>query len=76
MSFCPKELAAEIKNNKPNFEMRYEVVPHRQTIAESWPYAMQDHEARRDWGWKEEYDLPKMVKKIIKNLTPDMIKRM
>ena len=76
MSFCPKELAAEIKKNKPNFEMRYDVVPVRQKIAESWPYAMLDKQAREDWAWKEEFDLPKMVKEILKNLTPDMIKRM
>jgi len=31
-----------------------------------------DQEARADWGWKEAYDLPKMVKDMLKNLGFEM----
>ena len=29
----------------------------RQQIVDSWPADMNDHDARRDWGWMPEYDV-------------------
>jgi threonine 3-dehydrogenase len=29
----------------------------RQGIVDSWPAGLNDHDARRDWGWQPEYDL-------------------
>ena len=37
-------------------------------IAESWPQSIDDSVARKDWGWKEEYDLPAMTKDMLENL--------
>jgi nucleoside-diphosphate-sugar epimerase len=67
MSFSPKEIAAEIKKHIPGFEITYKP-DYRQAIANSWPQSIDDTVARKDWGWKEEYDLSKMVKDMLDNL--------
>jgi len=67
MSFSPKEIAAEIKKHIPEFEITYKP-DYRQAIANSWPQSIDDTVARNDWGWKEEYDLSKMVKDMLDNL--------
>ena len=69
MSFSPKEIAAEIKKHVPEFEISFKP-DYRQQIANSWPQSIDDSVARNDWGWKEEYDLPKMVKDMFDNLVP------
>ena len=67
MSFSPKEIAEEIKKHIPDFTISYKP-DYRQAIANSWPQSIDDTVARKDWGWKEEYDLPKMVKDMLENL--------
>jgi nucleoside-diphosphate-sugar epimerase len=67
MSFSPKEISAEIKKYIPEFNISYQS-DYRQAIAESWPQSIDDSVARSDWGWKHEYDLPKMTKDMIENL--------
>ena len=67
MSFSPKEIAAEVKKHIPEFEIRYQP-DYRQQIADSWPQSIDDNVARNDWGWKEDYDLPAMVKDMFENL--------
>lgn len=67
MSFSPKEIAAEIKKHIPQFVINYKP-DYRQPIAESWPQSIDDHIARSDWGWKEEYDLSAMTTDMLKNL--------
>jgi nucleoside-diphosphate-sugar epimerase len=67
MSFSPKEIAAEIKKHEPGFSISYKP-DYRQAIANSWPQSIDDSVARKDWGWKEEYDLPRMVKDMLDNL--------
>ena len=60
MSFSPREIAEEIKKLMPEFEISYSP-DNRQQIADGWPKSIDDSDARADWGWKHEYDLPKMV---------------
>jgi nucleoside-diphosphate-sugar epimerase len=67
MSFSPKEIAAEIKNHIPQFEITYKP-DYRQQIANSWPQSIDDSVARNDWGWKEDYDLSAMTKDMLENL--------
>ncbi|MFA6520538.1 MAG: NAD-dependent epimerase/dehydratase family protein [Candidatus Paceibacterota bacterium] len=67
MSFSPKEIAEEVGKHVSNFQMSY-VPDARQAIADSWPQSIDDSEARADWGWKHEFDLPKMVEDMFKNL--------
>jgi nucleoside-diphosphate-sugar epimerase len=68
MSFSPKEVAESIKKHIPEFEISYNP-DHRQQIAESWPESIDDNAARNDWGWKHEFDLPKMTEDMLKNLS-------
>ncbi|XP_054843999.1 L-threonine 3-dehydrogenase, mitochondrial-like isoform X2 [Eublepharis macularius] len=61
MSFTPEELAQEVQKHIPELEVAYSVDPVRQAIADSWPMVFDDNNARRDWGWKHDYDLPDLV---------------
>jgi nucleoside-diphosphate-sugar epimerase len=72
LSFTAGELAAEIKKLIPEFEINYEP-DFRQAIADSWPSTIDDSAARAEWGWKEEYDLPAMVRDMIEKLTPKLL---
>ncbi len=67
MSFDPKEIAEEIKKHIPDFEIAYEP-DFRQKIADSWPGSIDDSRARQDWGWKHEFDLPKMTVDMLEHL--------
>src|SRR5690349_20572587 len=64
MSFSPKEIGEEIKKYIPGFAISYKP-DYRQTIAESWPASIDDAVARKDWKWKEEYDLKRMTKDML-----------
>jgi Nucleoside-diphosphate-sugar epimerases len=60
ISFNPRELSGEIKKHIPEFTISYEP-DFRQKIADSWPQTIDDSVARKDWGWKHEFDLSKMT---------------
>jgi len=68
MQLAPRDLAEAIRARIPAFEMRYDVDPVRQAIAESWPRRIDDRAARREWGWAPEYDLDVMTDDMIENL--------
>ncbi len=61
MSFCPEDLAAYIRRYVPHFEIRYQVDPVRQALANSWPNSLEDYAARVEWGWNPRYDLDAMT---------------
>lgn len=67
ISFSPAEIANEIKKHIPELEISY-APDHRQAIADSWPAGIDDNVARSDWGWKHEFDLPKMTEVMLVNL--------
>ena len=73
MSFTPAEIAAAIHAEGISFPITYKP-DFRQTIADSWPDAIDDSQAREDWGWAPQYDLKAMVKDIIKHLPAEMKK--
>ena len=66
-SFNPEELANEIKSYIPDFKISYNS-DYRQEIADSWPNSLEDSLAKEHWGWQAEYDMPKLVEEMIKNL--------
>lgn len=68
MSFTPKQLAEKIQKYISHFKMDYQI-DFRQNIADSWPQSIDDSYARRDWGWKEFYDLDRLVENMIENIS-------
>lgn len=71
-SFTPEEIAAEIKKHVPNFEINY-APDFRQKIADSWPGSIDDAAARADWGWKEAYDLKRLVDVMLANVDVNLV---
>lgn len=71
-SFTPQELTKEIRNYIPDFKIEY-VPDFRQAIADSWPKSIDDSFARKDWGWREKYTTPKLVKEMIDNVNTDLL---
>ncbi|MBS1504465.1 MAG: NAD-dependent epimerase, partial [Bacteroidetes bacterium] len=69
ISFTPAQIADEIKKAMPEFEISYANGDPRQAIADSWPKSIDDSYAQKDWGWKLEYDLPRMVEDMLVNLS-------
>ena len=66
MSFDPEIIYAEIKKHIPDFVMEYEPDNVKMCIAQSWPNKMDDSAAREEWGWKPEYDLPRMTEDMLR----------
>nr|XP_033792145.1 L-threonine 3-dehydrogenase, mitochondrial-like isoform X2 [Geotrypetes seraphini] len=71
MSFTPEELAQEVHKHMPELQVIYNVDAIRQGIADSWPMNFDDSNARNDWGWKHEYDLPELVTTMLNFLGAD-----
>jgi nucleoside-diphosphate-sugar epimerase len=69
ISFTPEDLADEIRKHLPSFTLDYET-DSRQEIADSWPQSINDQSAQNDWGWKQEYDLKKLVALMLEKVDP------
>ncbi len=67
ISFSPEEIAESVKKQVPNFEMSY-APDFRQEIADSWPQSIDDSEAQKDWGWKNNTTLEGMTLIMLENL--------
>lgn len=67
ISFTPKEIYESIKSHLPDFTITYSP-DFRQNIADSWPSSIDDSVARKDWNWKESYDLQSMTKVMLEQL--------
>lgn len=72
ISFTPADLANAIAAKQSGFGINY-APDFRQAIADSWPNSIDDQEASKDWGWKIEYDLIKMVEVMLHNVDPSKL---
>ncbi len=68
MSIAPEDIAKAIRVHQPDFTLDYQVDPVRQSIAESWPNAIDSSAAIKEWGFKTEYDLAKMTADMLDKL--------
>ncbi len=68
MSVAPEDFEAEIKKFIPNFEIKYEVDPVRQKIADSWPNSIDATAAKNEWGFQPKYDLTEMTRDMLEKL--------
>lgn len=68
MNFTPEELTAEIRKHIPAFEIRYEIDPVRQGIADSWPNSLDCSAARAEWGFAPQFTLAAMVEDMLTKL--------
>ncbi|HZD56246.1 MAG TPA: epimerase, partial [Anaerolineales bacterium] len=68
--------AADIRNlvlkSFPGAEITFEIDHKRQRIIDSWPADMDDHDARRDWGWQPDYDVERSFNEY---LIPNIVRR-
>ncbi|MCO5260202.1 MAG: NAD-dependent epimerase/dehydratase family protein [Crocinitomicaceae bacterium] len=71
-SFTPTEIANEIKQLMPEFEITYKP-DFRQEIADSWPGSIDDTVARKDWGWKEKYGIKELAQFMLANVDIEKI---
>ena len=67
MSFSAGELSEEIKKHIPEFKCEYKP-DFRQAIADTWPKTIDDSVARKEWGWKPDYNLAVMTKDMLEKL--------
>jgi threonine 3-dehydrogenase len=56
----------------PDAKINFQPDLKRQGIIDSWPAGLNDNDARRDWGWKPEYDLERSFTEY---LVPNIAKR-
>ncbi|MDX1415911.1 MAG: NAD-dependent epimerase/dehydratase family protein [Candidatus Promineifilaceae bacterium] len=68
--------AADFRNRVlrafPEAQITFEPDPRRQGIVDSWPAGMNDHAARRDWGWEPQYDIDRAFDEY---LVPNIVQR-
>lgn len=69
-AFSPtaEQIADEVRRAVPGADITFKPDPARQAILDSWPRALDDSLARRDWGWRPEYDLPRMTTDLLPKL--------
>ena len=67
MSFSPVEIYQSLLPYFPNFKIDYQP-DFRQAIADSWPNSIDDHLAKRDWGWAPKFNLESMTAAIVEHL--------
>lgn len=60
MSPSAEEIADAVRARIPGVNLTFRSDPVRQAILDSWPEALDDGNARADWGWEHAFDLEKM----------------
>jgi len=67
MSLTPDQLAREIRKELPRFTVSY-TPDFRQAIADTWPQSVDDSLAHKDWGFKQNYNLERMTRIMLKEI--------
>lgn len=64
-SISAKEIADMVLKVFPNTAIDYNPHPIRQRIVDSWPAAVDDSLARRDWHWQPDYDIKRAFEEYL-----------
>jgi threonine 3-dehydrogenase len=66
-AFSPtaQEIADSVAKAIDGVEITFASDPTRQAILDSWPNALDDSNARRDWGWAPRFDLDAMTDDLV-----------
>jgi threonine 3-dehydrogenase len=66
-AFSPRadQIAASAARVIPGLRVTWEPDPARQAILDSWPKALDDTRARRDWDWAPRFDLEAMTDDLV-----------
>ncbi len=66
-AFSPRadQIALSVQRALPDAKFTYAPDPRRQGILDSWPKALDDSAAQRDWGWQARYDLDGMTDDLV-----------
>jgi len=67
MSITPDQVYREIRKEIPDFAISYNP-DFRQAIADTWPQSVDDSLARKDWNFKQNFDLEKMTGIMLKEI--------
>jgi threonine 3-dehydrogenase len=69
-AFSPtaQEIATSVKRALPDVKITFAPDHLRQGILDSWPRALDDTNARRDWSWKPQFDLDAMTDDLVPKL--------
>ena len=75
MSPSAEEIADAARARIPDVKISFTPDPKRQAILDSWPAALDDSCARKDWGWKHEFDLEAMADDLMPKVR-DLVDRL
>lgn len=66
-AFSPtaQQIADSVAAAIPGVRITFAPDPVRQAILDSWPRALDDRNAREDWGWKPAFDLDAMTADLV-----------
>ncbi len=69
-AFSPtaQQIAQSVQRVLPEAQISFAPHAPRQAILDSWPRALDDHNAQQDWGWKPAYDLDQMTDDLVPRL--------
>ena len=69
MTTTPEEIAAAIRRRLPDAVLDFEPDDAVDRVLASWPGAIDDSTARRDWHWRPEWDLERMADDFLATVT-------
>lgn len=68
MTVTPRQIADAIHNRLPRARLSFEPEEPAATLLASWPGAIDDSAARREWGWSSEFDLERTANDFLAQL--------
>jgi threonine 3-dehydrogenase len=69
------EMAQAILKRLPAVRITYNPDPLRTSIVESWPKEIDDSAARKDWGWKSNWNLEQITDEIIEAMKDELARQ-